>query len=203
MRQISTLLLMVNLLCCTAYGGQPQKPVDLRFITFTEPDSVEDLWAQSHLVLHVRVLGGRTMAFQNETVSRKRRNVFTIHRARVMDVYKSVVSKECASEALDVLGCSPQVGAEVSIWQSAGEVETADDIIRVADEEPLNVGSEYLIFLVWHPSVKAFVPVAGPNGTFEIRNGQIHRTTKGNFGREQEGKTPEGFLGALRKGSKP
>ncbi|HVG24689.1 MAG TPA: hypothetical protein VND45_11085 [Thermoanaerobaculia bacterium] len=185
-------------LCCLPSAAQPPKRISTHHITFFVPPSFDELWSGAELVARVRVIGSRGELKPTNTRPGST-NVFTRHRLRVLELYKTRVSADCAASAPSVLQCAPAVADELVMLQNAGTVETEDEIVRVAGEEPLKPGTEYIVFLVWNGPVKAFVPNWGPNSTYEIRDGVIHPATDTRVTKEHRGKSAGQFAEELRK----
>lgn len=85
--------------------------------------------------------------------------------------------------------------------QKAGEIETADAVIRLAGETPLKPGSEYVLFLKWDAHLEEFLPFHGPDAAFQIQNGVIHPTGKSPISEEHTGKSVASFKNGLRRKS--
>jgi len=198
MHQVMALMASAFIVVSSAYAQQARKPVSTQYITFTAPESFDQLWADAHLVVRARVLGGRADLMRGGPNPRAAR-VFTVHRIELLEVYKSQVPSECAAAAADVKQCAPHVGDTITLWQHAGEVEDADRIVRIADETPLRPGVDHFLFLIWHAPLNAFVSPYGSYGAFEVRNGTVHMTAKGNQLREHEGKAAAVLAEELRR----
>jgi hypothetical protein len=190
---LSTVVGAVLLLNCVMYAGtEAHKPVQTLHILFVAPDSPDALSNEVDLIVHVRVFDNRPQATASA------RFVHTIHDARVLDVLKNNVSADCAAQAPDVRDCSPIAGRDLRFLQKAGEVETPDTVIRIADEVPLRPGSEYILFLKWDAHLKAFLPFHGPDGTFEVRGGVIRPAGRSPVAQAQSGKSAAMFKEELR-----
>lgn len=184
------------LLACASFAGdQTSKPVRTLHILFVAPESSDALWNEADLVVHVRIAGSRPQATTDG------RFVHTVHRARVVDVIKSGASIDCAAQATDPAKCSPAAGQDLTFMQKAGEIETADAVIRLAGETPLKPGSEYVLFLKWDVHLEEFLPFHGPDAAFQIQNGVIHPTGKSPISEEHTGKSVASFKNGLRRKS--
>lgn len=194
---IRNLLVVVSAILltdCAAYAqNHRNKPIQILHILIVAPDSFDALWNDAHLIALVRVLGNRPEATADG------RFVHTAHRARVMDVFKSEVSLDCAQQAAEVTSCAPAVGHELRFLQKAGEIETAEAVIRLADEVPLKAGGEYIVFLEWDAHLKAFLPRYGPAGTYEVSDGIIRPVRYSKVSEEHSGKSATAFMGELRR----
>lgn len=196
-------IIVLMLLASAAHGDSSHKSVRTQHITFIAPSSMDELWDDADVVAHIRVLGSRP-ELRPGSAEGGTKHVFTAHRMRVLDVFKTDVSMDCASLASEVAECSPRVGDELPLLQRAGEVETEDEIIRLADEVPLASGADYVVFLKWNAHLGVFTPLFGPHGTFEVRKGVVHPASKWRVSAEHQGKPASKFVDELRrKGRKP
>jgi hypothetical protein len=198
MKVVFALAVSALLLGCAVSADASDKSIRTLEITSIAPASFEELWNEADVVARVRVLGGHP-ELKKSAANPAARYVFTSHRIEVLEIYKAQVSIDCARLADEVTQCSPRSGDESLLLQSAGEVETADELIRVAGESPLKPGAAYILFLRWDAYWKAFMPTHGPHATFEIRNGAIHPASKWRVSKEHEGKTAEKFAEELRR----
>jgi hypothetical protein len=190
---LATVVGAVLLLNCAEYAGaETHKPVQTLHILFVAPDSSDALSTEVDLIVHVRVLANRPQATADA------RFVHTIHDARVLDVLKSDVSADCAAQAQDVRDCSPIGGQQLRFLQKAGEAETPDAVIRIADQVPLKAGSESILFLKWDAHLKAFLPLHGPDGTFEVRDGVIRPSGHSPVAQGHSGKSAVKFKEEFR-----
>ncbi len=146
-------------LSCAAIAGE--KEVRTRHVTFIAPESFDSLWSESDAVIHVKVLGGRAVGRKIPQLERPSTAVHTDHRVRVLEVFRGPVELETLGEK------------DLTVIQVAGEIETIDQIIRIADEVPLSRGSEYVLFLKWHPTFEKYQLWQGRFGIFENDKGVI------------------------------
>lgn len=168
------------------YAGEPTKPVRTIESISISPDSVDGLWNDAQLAVHVRVLDSRAGELSGNG---RRTRFYTAHRVRILDVLRSEVSLDCATQATEVLRCSPVAGQEMQLLQYAGEFESETEIVRYLDEPLLLPGRDYLVFLSWNAAVKGFLPVFGRNGTFEVRRNALHAMSAADLPRELEGRS--------------
>jgi hypothetical protein len=190
----AALLLLTGTAGAATANGKPVRNIEILFVA---PGSFDELWGEAEVIAHVRVIGSRPQATSDG------RFVHTHHRAKVLDVLKSDISVDCAAQASEPSACAPAAGHELLFLQQAGEIETADAVIRLADTVPLSPGSEYILFLRWDAYQKAFLPFFGPNGVFEVRDSALHPTGVSDIAQEQRGRSVDAFKEEVRaKGRK-
>ena len=179
-------LLLASSLLATEISSKPVRTIETVSIA---PDSIDGLWNDAQLAVHVRVVDSR----QGSSSGGRRTRFFTVHRALILDVLKSEVSADCASQAPEVLHCAPVAGQDMEFLQYAGEFETEDEIVRYVDEPLLESGKEYVLFLSWNAGVKGFLPFYGRNGAFEIRRHALHAMSVADVPRELDGRSTADF----------
>jgi hypothetical protein len=132
------------------------------------------MWSQADLVAKVRISRSEVEAIPGAHTTR----IHTVHHAEVLRVLKGTA----------------KAGASVSFVQVAGQLETKEAVIRVADEEPLTAG-EYIIFVRRAPYDTWLHLIGDVDGAYKVVNGLIEAQGRfTSFAREHSGLSEERFL---------
>lgn len=157
MRRLAVLALAIAALGCVALGDEREGRTI--YVTFIAPESIEEMAQEADVVVRGRVLGSQAVAGER---TGKRLEVYTEHRLRILEVIGGWIPAE-----------PQQRHDEMLLLQRAGEVETEDGPIRIADEVPLSPGSEYVLFLTWNPGYQRYEPSHGSYAIFKVENGTM------------------------------
>jgi len=179
--RLAVYALVVSLFSGTALGGGRQG--DQIFITFPAPASVEELAAQADAVIRCRVLTSQTIAGK-----RPFPRVYTEHRVRILETIAGWVPAEFGEPHDEIL-----------VLQHAGEVETENGTLGIADEVPLAPDSEYVLFLQWHPTFERHEIWLGRYCVYKIEKDTVHPASNFRTIVSAKGKNVRRFAEELRR----
>ena len=185
MKRFVLAVLMFAFFSCVAFGAD--KEVRTIFEMFVAPESIDEMAAEADTIVRARVLGNRSVAGQKSFPP-----VYTEHRLRILDVIRGWVPSD-----RQVIADHP-VLQELLILQKAGEVETNEQVIKMADEIPLSPGAEYVLFLKWNPGYDRYEVWLGRYGIFRIENDVVHPGSDFRTVNSAKGKPVTRFIEELR-----
>ena len=169
---------------CVAFGDE--REIRTVYVTFIAPESVEEMAAEADVIVRGRVLGSRAFA-RNGVAPR----VLTEHRLQIIEAIHGWIPSDAR-----------QKHDEMVLLQHAGEVETENGLMRIADEIPLSPGSEYVLFLTWNPAYEGYEISRGPYGIFRVEHGSVHPASDFRTVKSAKGKGVGQFTDELRRHKK-
>jgi hypothetical protein len=88
----------------------------------------------------------------------------------------------------------------VPVWRIGGTRDKGDHIeLTDEDDFPLfKSGDEYVLFLKWKESRRAFEIVGGPNGAFRLTGQHVNSSGTSSVAKREDGIRVDDFLGKLR-----
>lgn len=164
--------------------GNEQKPVRVIDITYLSPSSLDDLWQEADLIARVRVRE-TSMKAKEPAPGIKTPLVYTEAKVEVIQQYRRKRT-------------DAGTGTSLVVAQRAGRLELADEIIEIADVEPLAAGREYVLFLQWHRYLGTYEVTAGPEAIFELRGGRVRPFGKSPVAKDHSALRDDEFLSDLR-----
>jgi hypothetical protein len=88
----------------------------------------------------------------------------------------------------------------VPVWRIGGTRDKGDHI-ELTDEDDFpsfKSGDEYVLFLKWKESRRAFEIVGGPNGAFRLTGQHVNSSGTSSVAKREDGIRVDDFLGKLR-----
>jgi hypothetical protein len=147
------------------------------------PETLVQMRAQADAVARVIVNGGRPDDFFGAVVSVPL--VATVYDVTVKDVLKP--DSRIAP------------GSVAPVWRLGGKRE--GDYFELTDEDDFPLfesGEEYVLFLRWKESRRAFEIVGGPNGAFRLNEGNVICSGTSRLAKQENGGRADNFLNRVR-----
>jgi hypothetical protein len=91
-------------------------------------------------------------------------------------------------------------GSVAPVWRIGGKRDKGD-YIELTDEDDFPLfkpGEEYVLFLEWKESRRAFEIVGGPNGAFRLNEGYISCSGTSPLAKQENGSRTDNFLNKVR-----
>ena len=180
------------LLIVLVNGGQAipeKKPVEVstgNTLFKAPPPTLREMALSADAVVFGRVLGG--VSSDGGFYRKSDPGILTSYRFRVSEVLQSFGGHFVSSEELTVI----RDGGAIDRGKKIEKLE----ILEFPQFEP---GREYVLFLLWHETHKAWTPQWGPYGTFEVRAGRIRAIGDAKVTKEQDGLNLDEFLTKIRR----
>ena len=151
--------------------------------------SVRALAGAANMVLHVRITGQKTTG-PSPADDDMREGLATFSAATVVQSFKK--------------GRAGNVKSTLTIRQEGGRIDRGDyiDAHSVNQLAPLNIGDEYVIFVVFSADGTASVH-GHDEGVFRIRNGRVEPLGDGGAAAAWKGRSAAAFFSTLQSVSKP
>jgi hypothetical protein len=171
---LSTAVILAAIALSLHAEGPRTKPVLEQETLHAIPDSFAEMWSLADLVAKVRLTSSTVEATPSGRIR-------TEHHAEVLRVFKGTAA----------------IGDAVAFLQVAGQLETADAIIRVSDEEPLVPGT-YIVFLRNAPLENRLCLIGDVDGAYKLVKGFLEPEGKfTSFARQYCGLSEERFVSEI------
>jgi hypothetical protein len=181
-RVLAISLLTAAILAAPGYSGQGKphsvgtrngKPIYLQEVMFVIAPTFEDLYRDADDIVQVRINGREVKGVGSVPYVR------TFYTANVLRSFKGGTAK----------------GAQITFTQFTGELELRDQILRAAGRPPLDVGSEYIVFLKrTAPEWGGRLLVSDVQGAYGVRDGRVEPKGTDHVSLEQRNVTERNFI---------
>jgi hypothetical protein len=172
-------------------AGQEKPPIDVSSMVveyLPPPNSLEEAVSRSDAIVRVRV---RSLKYverveQGSPVA----DTHTVYSLLLTDVIKTAPTRPLPTE----------------VWRMGGDVVTNRGIKRILEQDfpAFEIGSEYVLFLIWNQHLGAYQIAFGPNAAFQITvDDRIHALGNAALARRYHGGTARELSSSIRQILKP